>query len=111
MANRTITVDPAVDACYISLSSNPVEQTEEFSEDVLVDLDEYGVAVGIEVLSMTATFPLTDLCSKLHIHSRDESFLATLLPTLGHSLRFTVSSAPDPTVKARTASKQGAVFA
>lgn len=110
MTNRKITVDPAVGTCYISLSTTPIVQTDEFSDDVLVDLDEYGVAVGIEILRMTAVFPLTDLRSKLHIHSRDESFLASLLPTLSHSLRFTAASAPDAEVKARTAVDRGMVF-
>ena len=37
-ATRTITVDPAVGARYISLSDRPVASTEEFSDDILVDL-------------------------------------------------------------------------
>ena len=100
---RTITVDPAVGACYISLSDRPVANTEEFSDDILVDLDESGVAVGIEVLDLGAELPLTDLCRQLHIHKDDEPYLAKLLPTLRYSLRFTLASSPDPTIRARTA--------
>ena len=44
---RTITIDPAVGARYISLSDRPVASTEEFSDSILVDLDEFGVAVGM----------------------------------------------------------------
>lgn len=99
---RTIVVDTATDVCYITLSEQPVVRTEEYSDSILVDLDEFGVAVGIEVLDLDADFPLTDLCRQLHIHSDDEPYLAKLLPTLRHSLRFTLTSTSDPTIQART---------
>ena len=79
MKSRTITVDTSVGACYIALSDCPVTRTEEFSDDVLVDLNEYGVAVGIEILDLNAQLPLTDLCRQLHIHSSDEPYLVKLL--------------------------------
>ena len=100
---RTITIDPAVGARYISLSDRPVASTEEFSDNILVDLDEFGVVIGIEVLDLDAELPLTDLCRQLHIHKDDEPHLARLLPTLRYSLRFTLVSSPDPTIRARTA--------
>ena len=62
---RTITVDPAVGAHYISLSDRPVASTEEVSDNILVDLDEFGVVIGIEVLDPDAELPLTDLCWRL----------------------------------------------
>ena len=65
--------------------------TEEFSDNILVDLDEFGVVIGIEVLDPDAELPLTDLCRQLHIHKDDEPHLARLLPTLRYSLRFTPS--------------------
>ena len=100
---RTIIIDPAVGACHISLSDRPVASTEEFSDNILVDLDEFGVVIGIEVLDLDAELPLTDLCRQLHIHKDDEPHLARLLPTLRYSLRFTLASSPDPTIRARTA--------
>ncbi|QPL05047.1 MULTISPECIES: DUF2283 domain-containing protein [Actinomyces] len=99
---RTIVVDAATDVCYITLSERPVARTEEYSDSILVDLDEFGVAVGIEVLDLDAEFPLTHLCRELHIHSDDEPYLAKLLPTLRRSLRFSLSSTSDPTIQART---------
>ena len=102
MKSRTITVDTSVGACYIALSDCPVTRTEEFSDDVLVDLNEYGVAVGIEILDLNAQLPLTDLCRQLHIHSSDEPYLVKLLPNLRYSLRFTLRSAPNSTIAART---------
>ena len=100
---RTITVDPAVGTCHISLSDRPVASTEEFSDNILVDLDEFGVAVGIEVLDLGVELPLTDLRRQLHIHEDDEPRLARLLPALRYSPRFTLASSPDPTIRARTA--------
>ena len=88
MKSRTITVDTSVGACYIALSDCPVTRTEEFSDDVLVDLN--------------AQLPLTDLRRQLHIHSSDEPYLVKLLPNLRYSLRFTLRSAPDSTIAART---------
>lgn len=82
---RSITVDPAAGACYVKLSHDPVAYTEEFSDAFLVDLDEYGVAVGIEILDLSAPVPLTDLYRQLHIRKDDEPYLAKLLPTLRHS--------------------------
>ena len=90
-ATRTITVDPAVGACYISLSDRPVASTEEFSDDILV------------VLDLGAELPLTDLRQQLHIRKDDEPHLTGLLPILRYSPRFTLASSPDPTIRARTA--------
>ena len=83
---RTITVDPTIGTRYISLSDRPVASTEEFSDNILVDLDEFGVVIGIEVFDSDAELPLTDLCRQLHIHKDDELHLARLLPTLRYSL-------------------------
>ncbi|WP_172193494.1 DUF2283 domain-containing protein [Actinomyces faecalis] len=102
--HRTVTLDPEVRACYISLSDDPIAETFEYSEDVFVDLNEMGVAVGIEVLNLNAKFPLHDLTRALHIHSKDEPFLASFLPNLAVSLRFDAASAADSTIMARTSS-------
>lgn len=51
-----VTIDGLADAAYIELNDAPVARTKELSETVLVDLDEYDVAVGIELLS-PATAP------------------------------------------------------
>lgn len=96
---RSWSVDPETCACYITLSDAPVVSTFEYSDDVRVDLDEHGVAVGIEVLDPEASFPFTDLCSALHIHSRDEDFLAQFLPNLAVSMQMRFSSAPDPVIQ------------
>ncbi len=99
---RTITVDSTVGACYIKLSDRSIVRTEEFSAEVLVDLDEYDVVVGIEVLDLATQVSLTDLCRQLHIHKDDEPYLAEFLPNLRHSPRFDLRSSSDSTITART---------
>ena len=54
--------DPEADAGYLALSQQPVARTVDLEGGplglpVLVDLDEAGAIVGIELLSVTATAP------------------------------------------------------
>lgn len=72
MAEATITVevDTEIGAAYIQLSDAEVARTEEYSEDINVDLDELGVVVGIELLDTLVTVPLDDLTVRYHIQSR-----------------------------------------
>lgn len=99
---RTVKFDRTVNACYISLSDDPVAETLEYSDAIYVDLNQFGVVVGIEVLAPRAKFPLGSLKRDLHIHSDDEAFLAQFLPNLSASLPFSMTSAADPTITART---------
>lgn len=46
-----IDIDQSADAAYIRLSDKAVARTVELTDDVYVDLDDLGVAVGIEILS------------------------------------------------------------
>jgi uncharacterized protein YuzE len=46
----TLTVDFAADAAYLTLSDHKVVETCEVSTDVLVDLDDLRMVVGVEVL-------------------------------------------------------------
>lgn len=54
--------DPEADAAYLTLSQQPVARTVDLEGGplglpVLVDLDEAGAIVGIELLSVTTTAP------------------------------------------------------
>lgn len=104
MYRQTVVVDSAVDACYIRLSDMPVRHTVELSEDILVDLDEFDIVVGVEVLDMSAPLPLSELCKKMHVREGDQRYLAKLQPSLEYSLQFSLASAPDATITARTSS-------
>jgi uncharacterized protein YuzE len=56
-----IKVDPKSDALYISLSEDPVENSQEVSPGVILDFNKAGKVVGIELLGIKGRFPLEDL--------------------------------------------------
>ena len=46
-------VDQEADALYLSLSEEPAHESEEVSPGIVVDFDENGRAVGIELLHLS----------------------------------------------------------
>jgi uncharacterized protein YuzE len=46
-------VDHEADALYLSLSEEPASESEEVSPGIIVDFDEKGQAVGIEMLHLS----------------------------------------------------------
>lgn len=46
-------VDHEADALYLSLSEEPAQESQEVSPGIIVDFDESGQAVGIEMLHLT----------------------------------------------------------
>ena len=46
----TVKFDPAADAAYIRFSGEAVLESEEVSEGIILDFDENGRIVGMEVL-------------------------------------------------------------
>ena len=46
-------VDHEADALYLSLSEEPANESEEVSPGIIVDFDEKGQAVGIEMLHLS----------------------------------------------------------
>lgn len=81
MAEPTITVeiDTAIGAAYVKLSDAEIGRTEEYNEDIAVDLDGLGVVVGIEILDLSVPVPLDELVARYHIK---RSTLARLLSGL-----------------------------
>lgn len=78
----SVEVDYNAGAAYIELSDNEIARTVEVNRDIMVDVDEMGVAVGIEVLDLAARVPVTDLCRQFHIHSDVELAVRSVLPSL-----------------------------
>lgn len=79
----SIQVDPESDTGYIRLSRSTVAETVEVTDLVLVDLDEFKVAVGVEVLSLNAEIPFNRLRYDFHLDSRIVELLRQIQPTLG----------------------------
>lgn len=83
-----VSYDLVLNVAYIRTMDRPVARTCELTEEVLVDLDEFGVLVGIELLSMQAELPLTDLRDRFHVPADVLTVLNLLRPSVGFHLTF-----------------------
>ncbi|MCW1803888.1 DUF2283 domain-containing protein [Brachybacterium squillarum] len=92
-----IQTDNESDTGYIRLSADKVVSTEQLTDLVLVDLNEYNVAVGIEVLSLAAKIPFGQLNRNFHVDSRTVDILREIQPTLGRFIT-NVTTGADSTV-------------
>jgi len=82
-----VEVDTTADAAYISMSNEPVADTVQVTDEVLVDFDEFRIAVGIELLRIDAEIPFQKLIDDCHVHSDDVETLRKLRPSIGHHFR------------------------
>lgn len=53
--------DAAANAAYIRFSTEPVQESEEVSEGIMLDYDRDGRIVGLEVLNARANLPASAL--------------------------------------------------
>ncbi|MEI6620280.1 MAG: DUF2283 domain-containing protein [Actinomycetes bacterium] len=84
----TIEVDTVLRCAYIRLSNEDVVRTIEVNDCVQVDLDRFGVAVGIEVLDDHAPLPFEQL-TKFHVRSEAIELLRLIRPDVGTFITFT----------------------
>ncbi|WP_435744864.1 DUF2283 domain-containing protein [Nocardioides sp. SYSU DS0663] len=96
-----IEVDAALHAAYIRLSDDEVARTVEFSDLIMVDLNEFGVAVGIELLDEGAVLPFTELVNDFHVHSDVVEILRLIRPSVSSYLKLTQGN--DGTSEVRSA--------
>ena len=52
-----VRVDRELDALYIRLNENPILESEEVQPGVVLDFDESGMVVGIEMLQISKRMP------------------------------------------------------
>lgn len=97
-----IEVDTDVHAAYIRLSDEPVVRTVECTEHVMVDLDQYGVAVGVELLDETTPIPFQALLTDFHVHSEVVDLLRLIRPNVSSFLSVHQGSEGVATTKAAT---------
>ena len=88
-AQIEVSVDAELDVAYIRLSRNKVVRTIDLTDDVMVDLDDLNVAVGVEVLTLDAHIPFSKLESDCHVHSDVIDLLRRIQPSVAASLRLT----------------------
>jgi len=58
-----IKLDPESDALYIRLSERPIVESEEVAKGVILDFDDRGRMVGLEILGVSEKFSAEDLQS------------------------------------------------
>ena len=92
MSSVAIEVDESNGTAYIRLSDHEIVRTVEHSEDVLIDLDRLGVAVGIEFLDQTAPLPFTELVDRYHVHSDVIDLLRMVRPDVDTFVRLTTGN-------------------
>jgi uncharacterized protein YuzE len=54
-------VDMESDALYVRLSEEPIDESEEVSENIIIDYGKDGKVVGIEILGLKDRFSLEEL--------------------------------------------------
>ncbi|MGH3770004.1 MAG: DUF2283 domain-containing protein [Pseudonocardiaceae bacterium] len=90
----SVKIDTEAGAAYLRLGRGQVARTVEFTEDVYVDLDQFGVVVGIELLDLDTPLPLDELAARFHINA---SALDVLMKAIQWSTpRRTVTSGSSP---------------
>ncbi|MGW5289490.1 DUF2283 domain-containing protein [Rhodococcus pyridinivorans] len=77
-------VDTLAEAAYFLVNDSGVKvaKTVEFNDEILVDLDDYGMVVGVEVLTLQTDVPVAQLAQKHHFVPGAEEALAFLVPHL-----------------------------
>ena len=62
-------IDLTANSAYIRLLKKPVKTSKVVNDDIVIDLDELGLVVGIEILGLEAEIPFTELIRDFHVHS------------------------------------------
>ncbi|MGI9002157.1 MAG: DUF2283 domain-containing protein [Pseudonocardia sp.] len=76
----SVRIDAEADAAYLRLGHGRVARTVEFAEDIFVDLDEFGVVVGIELLDLETTLPLDGLAERFRVQAATLALLVRAIP-------------------------------
>jgi uncharacterized protein YuzE len=75
-------LDTDAGALYITLREQPVSRQEEMPDGVVVDVDDQGRAVGIEILSVWAPFDWRAIIRRFNFNENDAESLEFLVLTL-----------------------------
>lgn len=94
-------VDTDADAAYIRLTTEPIVRTVELNDEVSIDLDEFGVAVGVEVLALNAEIPFTELHTLYHVHSEVIQHLQSIRPTVASFMSLSTGTDGEAAVRPR----------
>lgn len=75
----TVQIDTEAGAAYLRLGRGQVARTMEFSEDVYVDLDEFDMLLGIELIDLDRSIPLDELAERFNIATEPLSGLVSAI--------------------------------
>lgn len=81
-----VTVDLDADAAYILMTNRRVAESRVLGDGTVVDLDDMGIVVGVEVLALDARIPFQRLIEEFHVHTDDVEYLRLLQPTISYAL-------------------------
>ncbi len=73
-----LTYEREADAAYVTLVEALVARTEQVDRGMLVDVDEQGRAIGIEVIRPTRRLPLEEIAERYHLASADMVILRSI---------------------------------
>lgn len=77
-----VEVDHVAEAAYVRFNDAEVARTVAFNEEINIDLDQFGVVVGIEVLTLGAEIPFSALITEYHVESKKVELLRLLRPSV-----------------------------
>lgn len=77
-----VEVDGTAQAAYIRLSNEPVARSVNIDDELVVDLDEFNVAIGIEVLALGVEIPFSRLTTEFHVHTDVVETLRLIQPSV-----------------------------
>ena len=82
----SVEIDLDAGAAYVTMTDREVASTELLGAGVNVDLDEFRVVVGVELLTLEAEIPFDTLTNEFHVHSADVDRLKALRPSIAESV-------------------------
>ena len=77
-----LTIDQFANSAYIRLLNKQVKVSKMIKDDIVIDLDEMNLVIGIEILDLEAEIPFTELVSEYHVHSTTVDLLRKLRPSI-----------------------------
>lgn len=84
-----VTRSSELHAGYVELADKKIHRSEELTDDVIVDLDEFGCVVGVELLDLDQLPSAADIAAKFHVITAERPMLELALRQL---VRWTASS-------------------
>lgn len=77
-----VEVDQTAGAAYVRFNENAVASTVQHGDAINLDMDQYGMVVGIEVMDLAADIPFQALVTDYHVESSKVELLRLLRPSI-----------------------------